>query len=56
MTQEVNNLPLNSAEFAGHWPQYVKQIYHGGDMSAALNWAEQMELDLNAELPDSGRH
>jgi len=40
---------LNSTPFAEHWPQYVKRIYHGGDMSAAEAAAERMGLDIDAE-------
>lgn len=40
---------LNSTNFAKHWPQYVKKIYHGGDMSAAEAAAKQMGLDIDAE-------
>jgi hypothetical protein len=39
---------LNSTQFKGRWPQYVKRLYHGGDMSAAETAAKAMGLDLNA--------
>jgi hypothetical protein len=42
---------LNSAPFKQHWPQYVKRLYHGGDMSAAKQAAEEIGLDLNAPPP-----
>jgi hypothetical protein len=42
---------LNSTQFKGRWPQYVKRLYHGGDMSAAETAAKAMGLDLNAPLP-----
>jgi len=38
---------LNSTPFADEWPQYVMQIYHGGDMSAAEAAAEEMGIDIN---------
>lgn len=47
----------NSLPFREHWPQYVKRIYHGGDMSAAKQAAEAMGLDLDAPLEEgTGAH
>jgi len=43
---------VNSSQFADHWPQYVKRIYHGGDMSAAEETAKALGLDLDAPIPD----
>jgi hypothetical protein len=42
----------NSQPFKEHWPQYVKRLYHGGDMSAAQAAAQEMGLDLNAPPPE----
>jgi hypothetical protein len=44
--------PSNSLPFEAHWPQYVNQIYHGGDMSAAVAAAMQMGLDIKQPPPD----
>lgn len=41
-----------SLPFKSHWPQYVKQIYHGGDMAAAEESAECMGLDIDGEIPE----
>lgn len=41
----------NSSPFKAHWPQYVKRLYHGGDMSAAEKAAKELGLDLNAPPP-----
>jgi hypothetical protein len=44
--------PGNSLPFEKHWPQYVHQIYHGGDKSAAVAAAERMGLDITQPPPD----
>lgn len=44
--------PPNSLPFREHWPQYVNQIYHGGDTSAAIAAAERMGLDITLPPPD----
>jgi hypothetical protein len=44
--------PENSLPFEGHWPQYVHQIYHGGDLSKAEAAAKRMGLDMNEPPPD----
>jgi hypothetical protein len=41
-----------SLPFKEHWPQYVKHIYHGGDISAAEEAAERMGLDIDGEIPE----
>jgi len=48
---------VNSLPFEEHWPQYVQQIYHGGDLTAARAAAERMGLDMDQPPPDfaSGR-
>lgn len=43
--------PVNSAEFAAHWPQYVNKMYHGGDNAAAKAAAIAMGLDYTAPPP-----
>jgi len=42
---------VQSSNFKAHWPQYVNKIYHGGDMSAAIEAAERMGLDINEPPP-----
>jgi len=44
--------PFNSVPFAMHWPQYVKMIYHRGDMSAAAEAAAELGLDIDDPPPD----
>ncbi len=42
----------NSLPFREHWPQYVNQVYHGGDLSKARAAAKRMGLDMTEPPPD----
>ena len=44
---ETNSLP-----FEAHWPQYVYQIDHGGDLSKARAAVTEMGLDMTRPPPD----
>ncbi len=42
----------NSLPFEAHWPQYVYQIDHGGDLSRARAATAEMGLDMTRPPPD----
>jgi len=44
--------PLNSLPFERHWPQYMRFIYHGGDLSQAQQEAAALGLDIDEPPPD----